>query len=566
MGQLGGRDEEVVDESTTGKTTREQAVSDLVRLGEILARHSGPIGNLGLSRPLRPEESIAIKAEVAELERRIEARAYDRTDQTLRRILELRKDEVLDPILLRCVATVAYFILDSGRSRPTVAAISKAAGLGDWGKTLSARHSIRQAVIKGNAFCFSDCEYGDGVLKAGRDLVKFLSGENRLPIVWSEETLKQEAEEGQRRKDAQTSRPKPCLRHSEPPPSAPKPNESPNLLTAKGIYDSLKDEVIALDGPLRRFSGQMSLHMRRLEQIRKGVRPSVGPIVTLLVGSSGSGKTWMAENFARISGLPYAVADMSGVSQAAYVGLSVDECFYGLLANKTRQSEAQKGIVVLDEFDKLCAKGGGSHSTSDPQGRGIQAELLKPLEGCKLPLGSRRSNSPSFGVLDTFETCFVLAGAFDGLREQIRDGNRKSAGLGFGSAAAKAPRSDIREALVKYGFMAQIVNRIGAIIVLPDPTPDQIVRITTHPGTGLLARWNAFGSTFGTTLDLTNEAIQYLAQWACETKGYSRAVKTLLGTLVEQHLYDEKADVINIWQADVKRAIEETEGAEGLQK
>ena len=173
---------------------------------------------------------------------------------------------------------------------------------------------------------------------------------------------------------------------------------------------------------------------------------------------------------------------------------------------------------------------------------------------------------PSFGVIDTFHTCFVACGAFDGIRAQLAEGNRKAAGLGFGSAGAKAARSDIRDALVKYGFMEQIVNRIGAIIVLPDPTPEQIVRITSHPRTGLLARQNAFLQSFGMSLDLTDEAIQYLANWACEIRGYSRAVKTILGTLVEGHLYDEKPGDINVWLADVKRAINETEGAEGLQK
>ena len=272
----------------------------------------------------------------------------------------------------------------------------------------------------------------------------------------------------------------------------------------------------------------------------------------------------MAETFARVSGLPYSVADMSGVSQASYVGLSVDECFYGLLANKTKPTEAQKGTIVMDEFDKLCAKGSGSHSSSDPQGRGIQAELLKPLEGCKLPLGSRRSNTPYIGTLDTYETNFILAGAFDGLREHLADSNRKSSGLGFGAAGTKSPRSDIREALVKYGFLEQIINRIGAIIVLPDPTPDQIVRITSHPGTGLLARWNSFANSFGMGIDITEEAIQYLANWACETRGYSRSVKTVLGSLVEQHLYDDKASDITVWLADVKRAINETESSERL--
>lgn len=543
----------------TTKPTQEQAVEHLIRLGKALHAYAYPRSPIGLARPLLPHEAARLKEEIASCEKVVSTAACDPSHRSLRSVLDVRRDLIPNSLDIRLVAYVAWHSLTSETIGTSVAVLSKAAGLDSIEEMIQARHAIRQLVVKGDVLVFKD----ESDLLPGYKLVRLLTGDNRLPIIWTEEMLKNEVEQGQRQKAAQAQKPTSSPRHADPPPPAQTPSETPNLLTAKGIFDALKNEVIGIDVPLRRFSAQMSLHMRRLEQIREGVRPGVSGIVTCVIGSSGSGKTWMVENFARVSGLPFAVADMSGVSQASYVGLSVDECFYGLLANKTKPSEAQKGVVVLDEFDKICAKGG--HSSVDAQGRGIQAELLKPLEGCKLPLGSRRSNSPYFGVLDTYETCFVLAGAFDGLRDQLADGNRKAAGLGFGSAGAKTTRGDIRDALVKYGFMEQIVNRIGAIIVLPDPTPDQIVRITSHAN-GLLARQNAFLSSFGMSLDLTNDAIQYLANWACETKGFSRAVKTILGTLVEGHLYDEKPEDITVWLADVKRAINETEGAEGLQK
>ena len=544
------------------KPTQQQAVEYLIRLGKALHAYAFPRSPLGLARNLLPHEANRLKEEIAFCEKVVFTAACDPSHRNLRSVLDVRRDLIPDSLDIRIVAYLAWHSLTSEPAGTSVAVVSIAAGMGSVDDMIQARHAIRYMLVSriGVLVLQDQTE-----LLPGEKLARLLSGENKRLILFTAETLKQEAEAGQRMKADQTLRPKPCPRQSEPSPPAQTPIEPPNLLTAKGIFDALKNEVIGIDVPLRRFSAQMSLHMRRLEQIRKGVRPSVSPIVTLLIGSSGSGKTHMAESFARVSGLPYSVADMSGVSQASYVGLSVDECFYGLLANKTKPSEAQKGILVMDEFDKLCAKGGGSHSSTDPQGRGIQAELLKPLEGCKLPLGSRRSNSPYMGVLDCWETSFLLCGAFQGLRDLLADGNRKATGLGFGSTGAKAARSDIRDALVKYGFMEQIVNRIGAIIVLSDPTPEQIVRITTHAN-GLLARQNAFLSSFGMSLDLTDEAIQYLANWACETRGYSRAVKTVLGTLVESHLFDEKPGDINVWLKDVKQAIEETEGAEGLQK
>lgn len=545
------------------KPTQQQAVEYLVRLGKALHSYAFPRSPLGLARALLPHEASRLKEEVTECEKVVSTAACDPNHRNLRSVLDVRRDLIPNSLDIRIVAYLAWHSLTSEPAGTSVAVVSIAAGMGSVDDMIQARHAIRYMLVSRTGVLVLQDQTD---LFPGGKLVRLLSGENKRPIFFSEETLKEESEAGQRMKADQALRPKPCPRQSEPPSPAQTPSETPNLLTARGIFDALKNEVIGIDVPLRRFSAQMSLHMRRLEQIRKGVRPSVGPVVTLLIGSSGSGKTWMSECFAKASGLPYAVADMSGVSQASYVGLSVDECFYGLLANRTKPSEAQKGILVMDEFDKLCAKGGGSHSSSDPQGRGIQAELLKPLEGCKLPLGSRRSNTPFMGTLDTYETCYILAGAFDGLREQLADNNRKSSGLGFGSAGAKSPRVDVREALVRYGFLEQIVNRVGSIVILADPTPAQIVSITSHPGTGLLARQNAFLQSFGMSLDLTDDAIQYLANWACEVRGYSRAVKTILGTLVEEHLYDEKPGDINVWLKDVKKAIEETEGAEGLQK
>lgn len=554
----------MVEDPTESKPSREQVVADVLRLGELLHQHAFPQSDLGLTRPIRPHEASRLRSEIEAIGKRIETAVYDTNQRLLRSLLDIRGNQVLgDHIALRIIAYVAWSSLTTERSGASLARVATAVSLGDMAGHVEARRAIRMLVGgKRDAICYKDSDYSGGELLPAYKLSKFLSND-QIPILWNEEGLQKDRDEWERKKIAESHKPASSPRQVEPPPSAQKPIESLNLLTARGIFNALKDDVIAIDAPLLRFCGQMSLHMRRLEQIRKGVRPSVGPIVTLLIGSSGSGKTWMAENFAKVSGLPFAVADMSGVSQASYVGLSVDECFFGLLANKTKIIDAQKGIVVWDEFDKLCAKDGGSHSSSDPQGRGCQAELLKPLDGCKLPLGSRRSNSPYFGVLDTYETCFVLAGAFEGLRELLAEGNRKSSGLGFGSAEAKNPRSDIRDALVRYGFMAQIINRIGSIILLPDLIPEQIVRIITHPN-GLLAKQNAFLGSFGMKLDMTEEAIQHLSHWACETKGYSRAVKSILGALVERHLYDDKASDINIWLADVKKAINETESSEHL--
>ena len=554
----------MADEKPMPKPTKAETAANLLRLGQLLHQYSYPLGDLGLTRPIKPDEAERLRGEIQALEKRIAEAVHDLRQWVLRGIFGVRGQEVVDSLAVRIVAYIAWSALASERPDANVARVANAVSE-DMATHILARQTIRLMLVKGTAICIKDSDLSADQLLPGERLIRFLSGEGNHGVMFNTQSIEEEKEALQKGRSGESlKKVQPAFHQAGPLPPAETSIEAPNLLTARGIYESLKDQVIGIDGPLRRFSAQMSLHMRRLEQIRNGRRPDIGPVVTAIIGSSGSGKTWMSECFAKACGLPYAVADMSGVSQASYVGLSVDECFYGLMANKTKPSEAQKGILVMDEIDKVCAKGDGGHFSVDPQGRGIQAELLKPLEGCKLPLGSKRSNAPLMGVLDTFETCFVLAGAFDGLREQILNGNRHSAGLGFGSGGQMRGRSDIREALVKYGFLEQVVNRIGSIIVLPDPTPVQIVRITTHPQTGLLARQNSFLCSFGLKLVPTDEALLYMAHWSCETKGYSRSVKTLLGTLVEGHLIEDRKGDINVSLADVKRAIEDTEGTAGL--
>ena len=549
-------------ESPIQKPTRDETASNLLRLGKLLNDLAFPQGGL-IGRPNRPHETERLRSEIEALQERIVQCIHDSRQWLLRGVFALRGQEAVDPLAVRIVAFIAWASLGSERPDASVVRVANAVAMGDWETHLEARRTIRLMIARETAIGIREAECVGESLFPNSRLIRFFSGEGNLPVLFSAKSVREAREEWEQRRQQEVLRKvKPAPRRDKPFPPTEPSIEPQRLLTARGIYESLKDQVIALDGPLRRFSAQMSLHMRRLEQIRKGVRPTVGPIVTLLIGSSGSGKTWMAECFAMASGLPYAVADMSSVSQTSYVGLGFDECFLGLLANKTKPQIAETGILVMDEFDKICAKGDGGHSSADAQGQGIQSEILKPWDGCRLSLGSRRSNVPLYGVIDTFHSCFVACGAFDGLRDQLAEGHRKAAGMGFGAAGAKTARGDIRDALVKYGFLEQIINRIGAVILLPDPTPEQIVRITCHPGTGLLARQNSFLGSFGMRLAPTEEALRHLAGWACETRGYSRSVKNVLGTLVEGHLMDDDSKgVIEVSLEDVRRVIGETENA-----
>lgn len=540
------------------KPTKAETASNLLRLGKLLNDLAFPQGGL-IGRPNRPHETERLRSEIEALQERIVQCIHDSRQWLLRIVFALRGQEVVDPLAVRIVAYVAWGSLGSERPDASVVRVANAVAMGDWETHLEARRTIRLMVARNTAIGIREAECVGETLVPNPCLIRLLSGEGNLPVLFSAQSVREEREEWEQRRQQEVLRKvKPAPRQDELSPPTKPSIEPPSLFTARGIYESLKDQVIALGGPLRRFSAQMSLHMRRLEQIRRGIRPSIGPIVTLLIGSSSSGKSWTCECAARLLGLPFSLADMSSVSMSSFCGMDFDTCFYGLLANRTPPSLAQQGLVVLDEIDKLAS------SKEYAQGIGVQCEALKPLDGCRLVLGGRRANATNLGTLDTYETCFVLAGAFDGIRETLAQMQRESVGLGFGGTRGRKAGDDIRSLLVNFGMMSQVVHRIGAIIVLPDPSPEQIMRITCHPNTGLLAKQNTFLGSFGLRLAPTEEALHHMAKWSCETKGYSRAVKTLLGTLVEEHLCEDRKGDIQISIADMKRAIEETEGANGL--
>lgn len=546
----------MANEKEQAKPTKAETAANLLRLGQLLNQLSYPVGDLGLTRPLKPEEAVRLRGEIDSLEKRIEEAVNDLRQWVLRGVFSMKGQGVVDSLTVRVVAYVAWANLASERPEVSVARVANAVAMGDMALHLEARRTIRQMLVKGPAIHYQESDISSGLILSART-VKYLSGEGNLAVAFNAQSIEEEKEAFQKGKSGEAPKKVQSTAHPAGP-LAPAGTsiEAPMLLTARGIYESLKDQVIGIDAPLRRFSAQMSLHMRRLEQIRKGVRPSIGPIVTLLIGSSSSGKSWTCECAAKSLGLPVSLADMSSVSMSSFCGLDFDTCFYGLLANRTHPSLAQQGLVVLDEFDKVA-----SHKEYS-QGVGVQCEVLKPLDGCRLVLGGRRANTTHMATLDTFETCFVLAGAFDGIRENLAHMQKESIGLGFGGGREMKASDDIRSLLVKFGLMSQIVHRIGSIIIYSDSTPAQVIRIITHPN-GLLAKQNVFLGSFGMRLLPTDEAIRYMADWSCDTKGYSRSVKTLLGTLVEEHLYDKTGN-IEVSLADVKRAIEETEGTAGL--
>lgn len=541
------------------RPSSEQVVADLLRLGELLALHARPIGALGLGRRIRQEESIRLKAEIAELEERIETQAYKMTNRALRSVLGLQKDEVLDQTLLRCIAVVAFEALDNFRSVSTVAGVSKAVGLGDWSSTLDARHAIRQAIIKGHTISYSEEGCEGGVLKAGRNLIRFLSGENRLGILWTEESIRLGREEFLRRQGNALKRTSAPDRLSKPvsaslplPPASLKGCESP-----KAIFNALRQTVIGMDDTdtLRRFSVAMSLHLRRASQFRQGHIPPGGNQTVLVAGPSGVGKTFMIEEFCKMANIIYTIGNLAECTSSGYAGIDLADILAGLFRTRPKREEVEAGgVVCFDEADKR--KSNNRNGDFDATGSGVQAEMLRVIEGTDIQIGGRRTSDGGRFTLSTRGLAFCLVGCFEGVTLAMDSQAKAKQPLGFGSRVESVGHApDIREALTTY-FMPELCNRIVTVLYIRPPSLEALFQIVTAPN-GILAKQNqTLQASGGLTLKPDEQAVKEICAYAHSSKTFARGTRSLLQKLSEDALFEEWRGELVIGAGEVRKAIE----------
>ena len=537
------------------KPTREETAADILRLGKLLNDLSYPERGL-LGRPNRPCEAERLKAEIEALQKRIEIAVYDPNQRLLRSALEVRGDQVVDMLALRILAYVAWGATHLDRLGVPVARVANATAMGKMEAHLEARKLIRQMIIGEKGLRFKDSEFSSGGdLLPGLRLVKYLSGEGRLMVLWNSQVIEEEREEWRRQQEASSRRTSPP--RDDPRPVQANPTALP-FLTAndspKAIFEALRRTVIGIDPVVRRFSVQMAMHMRRVAIAEGGGTLTTPPVCVLLCGASGSGKSFLASEFGRLSNLPFAVGDMSNVTASAYVGTSVDELFFGFAKKGAKLADAQRGILFLDEIDKKRTNNRGGDF--DATGVGVQYELLRVLEGARIQIGGKRGNdSLPRGAIDTTTMAFILAGAFSDISVRLRDSAKARAPLGFsgGNGASGVP-PDVRELLLGY-FIPELVNRIGSVIVIPPPSLTQLEQIMTAP-TGIIARQNQFLVAFGLKIAQNPEAVKELASWALETRTYARGMRSLMQSLVEEAIFEERKGEVAIGIQEVRKAIE----------